>query len=180
MANPDDIINVLQRYPDVLNIGLVYNSLENIKDEQLSFPFPEYPLGCLRRTNGGLPSEFVVSISFQIVPSELGLRSLEMIADVVTDQSRAGMAIQIRAAARPVLIGGEIQTGTLTFYCEWFLLLPDENDFKPLETSAQYLFETLERQISTVRGEFPDHLHQSKVVGIQRWLPAWLSGGVRE
>ena len=64
-------------------------------------PYGDLPLGALRRTNGGLASEVVISVNFGITRDEKGLKALEFISWWVRDAARGSEPIQVRSLALP-------------------------------------------------------------------------------
>ena len=102
-------------------IGKTY--LPDIKVAELSLPgpFAELPIAALRRSNGGLPNELLISINFTIQRNESGLKALEFLSWWARDQSRGGENVQLRSIGLPPIAGATKQLGTtLRFSLDWF------------------------------------------------------------
>ena len=73
---------------------------------------PSYrPIGALRRTLGGLEGEALVQFEFCMSAEPVSWRTIEFIAWFIRDQSRSGLAIQLRPYALPPEAAGQVQLG---------------------------------------------------------------------
>lgn len=108
--------------PGVNEVSITKTYLPNIKvDELMLLPYGDLPLASIRRTNGALSEELLISFNFEIQRNELGLKGLEFLSWWVRDQSRGGENLQIRSIGLPPLAGNKKQLGsTLRFTIDYF------------------------------------------------------------
>jgi hypothetical protein len=106
-----------------VSIGKMYLPDIEVKNLSLPSPYADLPIATLRRTNGGLSDELLLSINFEIERNEAGLNALEFLSWWVRDQSRGGENLQIRSIGLPPIIGKTRQLGsTLRFTIDWFYI----------------------------------------------------------
>lgn len=105
--------SALGSLPCVYDISSGIQSLQGITDTELRFPdFAALPIATLRRTLGGLEEEALVQFEFFLTPEQPAWQVLEFIAWFVRDQSRTGLAIQLRPFALPPEAAGQVQLGS--------------------------------------------------------------------
>jgi hypothetical protein len=114
--------------------------LPDIKVSDLSLPgaYADLPIAILRRSQGALAGELLLSVNFQIERNEAGLKALEFLSWWVRDQSRGGENMQIRSIALPPVIGNTTQLGkTLRFTIEWFYIDTSQDMQKVLNNISE-------------------------------------------
>mgnify|MGYP002153793789 CR=1 FL=1 len=112
----------IQRLPGVKQVELDIHSLDRITERDLSQPgeLGDLPQVAIRRTQGGPRREALVTTEIRFWQSREGWTALEFLAWWVRDLARSGVAVQMRALARPPA-GYDIQLGrTLKFVIEFF------------------------------------------------------------
>ena len=149
----DRFLNTLRRLPGLRDVESSIQVLEDVPASDLRFiPFSRLPIGALRRTDGGLPGEALLDISFRVHPSAEAWRSLEFIAWWVTDQARGGEFIQLRAVGLPPVAGESVQLGhTLEFHIDLFRIGETERLQPHLDKIAE-LAQELEALIGLYNG----------------------------
>ena len=104
-----------------VEISRVYLPDVALSDLSLPGPYGDLPAAALRRSDGGLAEETLISIRFEISRDEVGLEGLEFLAWWVRDRARAGHNVQLRAIGLPPMVGGVKQLGTtLSFSIDMF------------------------------------------------------------
>lgn len=124
------LINTVETIPGVeeANVGKIYLPDVNASDLSLPGVYADLPIAAIRRTNGGLPDELLLSIDFSIFKDQAGLKALEFLAWWVRDQSRSGENMQLRAIGLPPMAGETKQLGeTLRFTIDWFYVNPAQD-----------------------------------------------------
>ncbi len=137
--------NAVEAIPgvDEASVGNIY--LPDISLANLSLPgtYADLPIASIRRSNGGLPDELLISIDFSITRDARGLKALEFLAWWVKDQSRGGENMQLRAIGLPPIAGKTVQLGdALRFTIDWFYVSPSQDMtevLKALSRSASAL-----------------------------------------
>ena len=124
MSLPPQISSTLDSIsalPGISHTELDRTGLEDVNISDLSLPGPSgsLPAALIRQAGGGKPNQLLLVLSFQVEPTLLGHRSLELLASVVRDWARSGETMQLRVDALPVAFGENVQTGTLQFRIEW-------------------------------------------------------------
>ncbi|MES2612167.1 MAG: hypothetical protein V4679_18085 [Pseudomonadota bacterium] len=117
------LIAALTAIPGVTQAQLDNTYLPEVAVSDLSLPGPyaDLPIAALRRSNGALENELLLSLEFRIQRNEAGLRAAEFLSWWVRDQSRGGENMQIRTIGQPPMVAGEQQLGrTLRFTIDWF------------------------------------------------------------
>ena len=103
---------VLSALPGVVDVSSSVQSLQGVTAEDLRLPdFAAWPIGALRRTHGGLDAEALIQVGFRVATDASSWRTLEFLAWFVRDQSRGGVAIQLRPFALPPEALGQTQLG---------------------------------------------------------------------
>jgi len=124
------LVAAITSIPGVTWVEVEKTFLPNIAVADLSLPgsFAFLPIAALRRSNGALPQELLLSINFRIERSEAGLKALEFLSWWTRDQSRGGTNMQIRSVGLPPRVENTIQLGrTLSFTIDWFYAEPSED-----------------------------------------------------
>ena len=130
---PEEVARLKQAVlavPGVNTVGIGRQYLPDIAVSDLSLPghYADLPIAALRRSNGALQDELLISIGFSITPDESGVKAVEFLAWWVRDLSRSGENMQLRAMALPPMVGEDVQLGeTLRFTIDWFYIDPDED-----------------------------------------------------
>ncbi len=123
---PDEIarlVATLSAIPGIAEAGLEKTYLPEVSVSDLGLPGPyaDLPIAALRRSNGSLAQELLLSMNFRIHRSEAGLRAAEFLSWWVRDESRGGENMQIRSIGLPPVVAGQQQLGsTLRFTIDWF------------------------------------------------------------
>jgi len=121
------LVAAVTSIPGATSVEVEKTFLPDIAVADLSLPgfFAFLPIAALRRSNGALPEELLLSINFKIERSEAGLKALEFLSWWTRDQSRGGANMQIRSVGLPPQVGNTIQLGqTLSFTIDWFYADP--------------------------------------------------------
>lgn len=150
------LIEAVDAVPGVAEVEVTYIYLPDIDLETLRFPdMADLPAAALRRSNGGLPEELLISITFRIERNETGLKGLEFLSWWVRDQARSGNNMQLRGLALPPNGGpAGIQLGrTLKFTIDWFLLNPS-NHLKPILAALKEKSESVAFSLRIYRETF--------------------------
>ncbi|NLR99450.1 hypothetical protein HGP17_21735 [Rhizobium sp. P38BS-XIX] len=109
-------------------LGKVYLPHVAVSDLSLPGAYADLPAAALRRTNGALPEELLLSIGFSIERDEKGLKALEFLAWWTRDRARGGENMQLRALALPPMAANTKQLGqTLRFTIDWFYSNPSQD-----------------------------------------------------
>ena len=108
--------------PGVHDVASGIRSLQGLTPAHLELPdCAALPIGALRRTQGGLDEEAIVQIEFRLAQDSAGWRSLEFLAWFFRDQSRGGVAVQLRPFALPPETPAGVQLGhTLRWQVDLF------------------------------------------------------------
>jgi hypothetical protein len=142
--------NAVEGIPGISEASVGKTNLSDIAVSDLSLGgfYADLPIAVLRRSDGALPTELLLSIDFSISKDVQGLKALEFLAWWVRDQSRGGENMQLRSIALPPIAGGTVQLGeTLRFTIDWFYNDPTENAAKVLQAidNAAHDLETVIR-----------------------------------
>lgn len=124
------LTQAVQGVPGISSVEVRRIYLPDLDIADLSLPgaFADLPAAALRRSDGGLPDESLLSINFEISRNESGLKGLEFLAWWARDQARSGHNIQLRTIALPPVRGGTKQLGkTLRFTIDWFYENPSQD-----------------------------------------------------
>ena len=124
------LIAALTAIPGVTQAQLDNTYLPEVAVSDLSLPGPyaDLPIAALRRSNGALENELLLSLEFRIQRNEAGLRAVEFLSWWVRDQSRGGENMQIRSIGLPPMVAGDQQLGrTLRFTIDWFYADPSQD-----------------------------------------------------
>jgi len=142
----------LGRLSGVGDLSSGISSLHGIRDEELSgFMVADWPLGALRRTQGGLPQESLAEFSFTIAPTKAGWLSLEFLAWFFKDQARGGESVQLRPVALPPESDEGPQLGrTLRFKIDLFWEKSGD-DLGPILTRIEAIAGALDQAIDRYR-----------------------------
>ena len=98
--------------PGVIDVSNGVESLQGIDAEDLRLPnFAAWPIGALRQTHGGLDGEALIQIEFRLVTDAKSWRTIEFLAWFIRDQSRSGVAIQLRPFSLPPEAERQIKLG---------------------------------------------------------------------
>lgn len=136
-----ELSTAIKSIPGIKLAAVNRHMLFEITSDDFTLPmFGDYPLGALKRTDGGLPDEILISIDFMITRDETGLNALEFLSWWVRDHARGGDSIQLRALALPPI--PEQFGKTLTFTIDYFYADP-EQDIDKLLNSIQKLADSL-------------------------------------
>lgn len=136
-----ELSTVIKSIPGIKLATVNRYMLFEITSDDFTLPiFGDYPLGALKRTDGGLSDEILISIDFMITRDETGLKALEFLSWWVRDHARGGDSIQLRALALPPI--PEQFGKTLTFTIDYFYTDP-EQDIDKLLNSIQELADSL-------------------------------------
>lgn len=118
------LIAALTAIPGVTRAQLDNTYLPEVALADLSQPggpHADLPIAALRRSNGALENEVLLSLEFRIQRNESGLRAAEFLSWWVREQSRLGENMQLRTLGQPPMVAGEQQLGrTLRFTIDWF------------------------------------------------------------
>jgi hypothetical protein len=126
-----ELQEAIQSIPGVTDAAVGKIDLSDIPDSDLGLlPYGDLPIGALRRTKGGSPSEVLIFVNFGITQDSRGLKALEFISWWVRDQARGGEPIQIRSLALPPL--GDQFGKSLRFTIDYFYADPKEDISKLL------------------------------------------------
>ncbi|MEL7258044.1 MAG: hypothetical protein AAFN80_09405, partial [Pseudomonadota bacterium] len=128
---PEEVARLKQAVmavPGIKTVGIGKLYLPDIAVSDLSLPghFADLPIAALRRSNGALQDELLISIGFSIVPDESGMKAAEFLAWWVRDLSRSGDNMQLRAMALPPMAGARPRV-------LWSALLPSRHRDKTAE-----------------------------------------------
>jgi len=122
--------DAIEHLPGVRSVEMQILQLDSFSVAELQQPgeMQTLPQVLLRRTQGGLPGERLISTEIVFDQTHDGWISLEFLAWWVQDLARTGVNIQLRPLAEaPRGIG--LQLGrTLKFVLEIFLIEPDSDD----------------------------------------------------
>jgi hypothetical protein len=121
------LVAAVSAIPGVSEAQLEKTYLPDVKLSDLSLPGPyaDLPIATLRRSQGALPEELLLSINFRIERNEAGLKALEFLSWWTRDQSRGGENLQLRSLGLPPMMGDSKQLGhTLRFTIDWFYSNP--------------------------------------------------------
>jgi hypothetical protein len=136
---------VLSSLPSVIDVSSGIESLQGVSAEDLRLPdFAAWPIGALRRTNGGLEAEALIQFELRLTPDANAWRTIEFLAWFVRDQSRGGVAVQLRPFALSPEVAGQVQHGhTLCWHIDLFC---DGigSDLSPVLEQVETLARTLE------------------------------------
>ena len=141
-AEVQRFVDAIAEVPGISSVGISCVYLPDLELSDLSLPgaYGDLPAAALRRSNGGLSEESLISLSFQIFRDEVGLRGLEFLAWWVRDRARSGHNVQLRAIGLPPMVGGATQLGsTLSFSIDMFHENPTQDMallFKALDDAA--------------------------------------------
>jgi hypothetical protein len=133
MSYPEPV----QRLHDAINgldgvseVEMGIRSLDGLGVDVLSLPgeFADLPHALLRRTDGGLANELLVTAEVRFDQSFAGWIALEFLAWWVRDLSRSGDRVQMRPLALPPVGYGTQLGRTLRFVIEFFFLNPEEDN----------------------------------------------------
>jgi hypothetical protein len=150
------LVSVVSSIPGVRECQLerIFLPEINVSDLALPGPIADLPIAAIRRTDGGLPEELLVSIDFRIERNEVGLKALEFLSWWVRDQSRAGANVQIRSIGLPPVVGNQKQLGTtLRFTIDWFYADPSQ-DIEKLLGAIGKMAKDLEQNLDFYRAAF--------------------------
>lgn len=118
------LIAALTAIPGVTQAQLDNSYLPDVALADLSLPngpHADLPIAALRRSNGALANEVLLSLEFRIQRNEAGLRAAEFLSWWVREQSRLGENMQLRTLGQPPMVAGEQQLGrSLRFTIDWF------------------------------------------------------------
>ena len=122
----EELEREISSIPGIASVSVSKVALDKISVSDFRFPpYGSYPLGALKRTNGGLPHEVLVSVDFTISKDTTGLNALEFLSAWVRDSARGKDPIQLRSLALPQIEG---QIGeTLSFTIDYFHVDTEEN-----------------------------------------------------
>lgn len=127
--------------PGITSTSISKAKLEGILIKNFSFPaYGSYPLGALKRTNGGLPHEILISVDFTISKDAKGLNALEFLSAWVRDSARGREPIQIRSLALPQIEG---QIGETLFFTIDYFYIDSKEDPKGVLTAIGKLAKSL-------------------------------------
>jgi hypothetical protein len=142
--------------PGVSSVDVAKAYLPDIALSNLSLLgfFADLPAAAIRRTEGALPGELLISINFTISRDEKGLRALEFLAWWARDHARSGENIQLRAIALPPIAGTNVQLGeTLKFTIDWFYINKSESVAEVM-AEIERLAISLEKEVEEARSAF--------------------------
>ncbi len=128
------LVAAIEAVPGVTKAHIEKTYLPDIRVSDLSLagPYALLPIASLRRSNGALPEELLLSLDFEIEKSVAGLKAAEFLSWWTRDQSRGGENMQIRSIGLPPQAGNQVQLGhTLYFTIDWFYADP-QLDMKKL------------------------------------------------
>ena len=130
----------LARLPGVKEVALSIRKLDDVTEPMLSLPgeFGDLPLLAIRRTQGGLANELLVTAEVRLAQSFKGWIALEFLAWWVRDLSRSGHWVQMRPLALPPIAYGTQLGRTLKFVIEFFFINPLPDNAAVLERIADY------------------------------------------
>ena len=139
--------------PGVSDVSSGVESLQGVTADDLRLPnCAAWPIGALRRTLGGLEDEALIQFEFRLAADAKSWRTIEFLAWFVRDQSRGGIAIQIRPFALPPEAQGQIQLGhTLRWHIDLFCPAVG-NDLSPQLAQVEAIAKTLETAIQVYGG----------------------------
>ena len=131
--------------PGVTDVSSRIESLQGLSDDDLRLSaFAAWPIGALRRTMGGLDGEALIQFEFRLSADTRSWRTLEFLAWFIRDQSRGGVAIQLRPFALPPEVQGRIQLGhTLRWQIDLFCSHVD-SDLSPQLDQVEAMARELE------------------------------------
>ena len=143
----------LRSLPGVIEVASAVHSLQGVTAEDLRLPdFAAWPIGALRRTYGGLDAEALIQVEFRVATDAKSWRTIEFLAWFVRDQSRGGVAIQLRPFALPPEAQGQIQLGhTLRWHIDLFCSTVGD-DLSPQLEQVDAIARTLETAIQVYGG----------------------------
>ncbi|MFT5525711.1 MAG: hypothetical protein ACI9HK_003681 [Pirellulaceae bacterium] len=129
------------RLSGIEEVAIGVQGLDGITDRELTLAgeFADLPHATLRRSEGGLPNEVLVTatIRFDQEPGRDGWVALEFLAWWIRDLSRSGKTAQMRPLALPP-VAYEVQLGrTLKFAIEFFLVNETEDLTPALQALAE-------------------------------------------
>jgi|GEM_PF-924822 hypothetical protein len=142
--------DAFDRLDGIEEVAIGVQGLDGITDRELTLPgeFADLPHATLRRSEGGLPDEVLVTstIRFDQEPGRDGWVALEFLAWWVRDLSRAGKTVQMRPLALPP-VAYDVQLGrTLKFVIEFFITNPTE-DLGPALKEVEELADSLNSNV---------------------------------
>jgi len=139
--------NATKKLPGIREASIMLRKLEGIDLRDLSLPgvFGDLPHAALRRTNGGLKNEFLVTVELRFCQDHTGWVALEFLAWWVRDLSRSGEIVQMRPLALPPVAYGTQLGRTLKCAIEVFLVT--DGGIDPLDAKLSRLAESLEENL---------------------------------
>ena len=145
--------SALVSLPGVTDTASGIERLQGVAAEDLRLPdFAAWPIGALRRTDGGLAAEALIQIEFRLATDARSWRTIEFLAWFVRDQSRGGVAIQLRPFALPPEAQGQVQLGhTLRWHIDLFCTNAGD-DLTPQLEHVEAVAKSLETAIQVYRG----------------------------
>jgi hypothetical protein len=125
-------LDEILRIRGVINVTCDLIALDGVRAENLGLiVYAKYPIGSLRRTNGGRTGEGLLQIEIGLSRNVDGWRAVEFLAWHFRDASRGGDVNEFRPFALPPVAGPAVQFGsTLKFLVDLFET--DSSDGAPL------------------------------------------------
>lgn len=132
--------DAIDRLPGVTEIDLGIRRLDGVSEQALSLPgeFGDLPHLAIRRTQGGLADEVLVTAEVRLEQSFAGWIALEFLAWWVRDLSRGGHWVQMRPLALPPIAYGTQLGRTLKFAVEFFFINSEPSSAPVLAKIADY------------------------------------------
>jgi hypothetical protein len=139
------LTRALESLAGVREVEIGLRALDELELRELSLPgeFGDLPHAAIRRTEGGLKDEFLVSAQLRFTQDHAGWVALEFLAWWVRDLSRSGELVQMRALALPPVAFGTQLGRTLKCVIELFAVAPD-GDRDTILAKLDRLAESLE------------------------------------
>jgi hypothetical protein len=137
--------NALKALAGVSEVSAGLRALDGMDLRVLTFPgeFGDLPHAAIRRTNGGLKDEFLVTAELRFTQDYTGWIALEFLAWWVRDLSRSGKVVQMRPLALPPVAYGTQLGRTLKCVIELFFVTP-AGDRGPILAELTRLGKSLE------------------------------------